>query len=67
MNEIQEHKDVRDLQSRLSRLPDRCHKMLTDELINRVCFGHGPVDREWLDEEISSYERVCRSHERNIL
>lgn len=54
---MQEWHDVKDLMQRINKLAPSSRACLMDNIVNQVCW-HGPVDREWLESEISDYEAI---------
>lgn len=56
---IQEYLDAKSLKERMARLPVYFREMLTNEIADQVSW-FGPVDREWLENELAGYERMER-------
>lgn len=54
---LQEYIDTKDLEARLSKLSNHAETRIIQNIISQVCW-HGPVTREWLDEEIADQERL---------
>lgn len=57
VEDLQEYRDLKDLESRMHKLPADAEVRIIQNIISQVCW-HGPVTREWLDNEISSQEAL---------
>lgn len=56
---LQEYHDAKLLKERMAKLPKVFHGMLLQEIADQACW-FGPVTREWLEKEITGYERIER-------
>lgn len=69
---LQEYIDTKDLEKRLSKLSDHAETRIIQNIISQVCW-HGPVTREWLENEVASQEEVerrgsiCRSDDQWLI
>lgn len=57
VEDLQEYRDTKDLEERIHKLPSDAQVRIIQNIVSQTCW-HGPVTREWLENEISSQEQV---------
>lgn len=57
VEDLQEYQDSKDLEERLHKLPSDAQVRIIQNIISQTCW-HGPVTREWMENEITSQEQV---------
>ncbi|ANU13491.1 hypothetical protein B481_2028 [Planococcus halocryophilus Or1] len=55
VEDLQEYRDAKDLEVRMHGLPSEAQTVIIQNIINQTCW-HGPVTREWMENEIASQE-----------
>ena len=57
VEDLQEYRDAKDLEVRMHKLPSDAQTRIIQNIVSQTCW-HGPVTREWLENEISSQEQL---------
>ena len=57
VEDLQEYRDSKDLEARMYKLPSDAQTRIIQNIISQTCW-HGPVTREWMENEITSQEKL---------